>query len=185
MGGLHRTVRRVQCPPLRFRDGLVCKAHRHLYHSTLGLRVTNVLGFHFEEVVGLHVEVQRPHLKGPPTHPQDYFAEMRSGSEEGLFSKLVHFDSQLGSRVIKRKKRHTVTSPPKTLLRKREVCVTATLGGHWTTLILNRRPVILLGFMPRRARGVGEARDLVHVLEGPRDLHPDRLFHQPVSAEGR
>jgi len=82
----------------RFREGLVFKAHRLVYHSTLGLRVIQkkkkkVRAARQRARKG-PIEARNPYvpqnLRAPHTQCQNhYFAEMCSGFEAGSYFRLI------------------------------------------------------------------------------------------------
>jgi len=86
----------------RFRGGLVCKAHRRLYHSTLGLSVIKkkkrILGFGVWGFgVGRHPPM-RPSVIPSPDEPKS------AGGPVFKAHRLL-YHSTLGLRVIKKKKK--------------------------------------------------------------------------------
>jgi len=80
---LHRHHRRVRKP---VRGGLVIKAHRWLYHSTLGSRVIKKLRVCLHRH---HRRVRKPAHRYSSQFENNYFTEMCSGSEEGSYLRLI------------------------------------------------------------------------------------------------
>ena len=83
----------------RFRGGLVFKAHRLLYHSTLGLRVIKkeeegprTVGAELDGVAKNNAPALLLPLRLPPRiQGVNYFTEMCSGSEESSYLRLIDF----------------------------------------------------------------------------------------------
>ena len=80
----------------RFRGGLVCKAHRFLFHFT----TQAIPGGVPSTVSGGRCVSCTVRYSSRSTN--NYFADMSSGSHEGLYLRLV-YHSALGSRVRRRR----------------------------------------------------------------------------------
>ena len=94
----------------RFRGGLVFKAHRLLYHSTLGLRVIKKKRRMTSECSANHrVTAMKLYLHLRSQFKNNHFTEMCSGSEARSYLRLIDFvyHSTLGLREITKKRMMT------------------------------------------------------------------------------